>query len=178
MSIKIVKGSYSSVVDSASLSGNQTLTLPNASGTVALTNQFATVATSGSYNDLSGKPTLAKVATSGSYNDLSNKPNIPESQQGYITQTWRSGNNWYRVYSDGWIEQGGYYTNSSNMTRTLTLNKSFTTTTYSITKNSHSAVNYNMQFRWCNFYSLKTNQAVTVESTADFTIVTWYACGY
>lgn len=160
MSIKIVKGSYSSVVDSASLSGNQTLTLPNASGTVALTNQFA------------------KVATTGSYNDLSNKPSIPESQQGYITQTWRSGNNWYRVYSDGWIEQGGYYTNSSNTTRTLTLNKSFTTTTYSITKNNHSAVNYNMQFRWCNFYSLKTNQAVTVESTADFTIVSWYACGY
>lgn len=29
---------------------------------------------SGSYNDLSGKPTLATVATSGSYADLSNKP--------------------------------------------------------------------------------------------------------
>lgn len=64
---------------------------------------FATVATSGSYNDLSNKPTipaaqvqsnwtqttttavdyiknkptLATVATSGSYNDLSNKPTIP-----------------------------------------------------------------------------------------------------
>ena len=31
---------------------------------------------SGSYNDLSNKPTLATVATSGSYNDLSNKPTI------------------------------------------------------------------------------------------------------
>ena len=37
----------------------------------------ATVATSGSYNDLSNKPALATVATSGSYNDLSNKPSIP-----------------------------------------------------------------------------------------------------
>ena len=37
---------------------------------------LATVATSGSYNDLSNKPTLATVATSGSYNDLSNKPTI------------------------------------------------------------------------------------------------------
>ena len=160
MSIKIVKGNYSTIFDAPTLTANQTLTLPNVSGELIVSSQLAT------------------VATSGSYNDLSNKPNIPESQQGYITQTWRSGNNWYRVYSDGWIEQGGYYTNSSNMTRTLTLNKSFTTTTYSITKNNHSAVNYNMQFRWCNFYSLKTNQAVTVESTADFTIVTWYACGY
>ena len=56
---------------------------------------FATVATSGSYNDLTNKPTiptaythpdthpasmitgLSTVATSGSYNDLSNKPTIP-----------------------------------------------------------------------------------------------------
>jgi hypothetical protein len=35
---------------------------------------LAAVATSGSYSDLSGKPNLATVATSGSYNDLSNKP--------------------------------------------------------------------------------------------------------
>lgn len=65
---------------------------------------LATVATSGSYNDLSNKPTipaaqvnsdwdassgvaqilnkpnLATVATSGSYNDLSNKPTIPAAQ--------------------------------------------------------------------------------------------------
>lgn len=37
---------------------------------------LATVATSGSYNDLSNKPSLATVATSGSYNDLSNKPTL------------------------------------------------------------------------------------------------------
>lgn len=66
--------------------------------------ELATVATSGSYNDLTNKPTipgvqvnsdwnansgvaeilnkpsLATVATSGSYNDLSNKPTIPAAQ--------------------------------------------------------------------------------------------------
>ena len=61
---------------------------------------LATVATSGSYNDLSDKPSipdavsdltndlnfveasdLATVATSGSYNDLSNKPTIPTVDQ-------------------------------------------------------------------------------------------------
>ena len=35
---------------------------------------LSTVATTGAYGDLSGKPTLATVATTGSYNDLSNKP--------------------------------------------------------------------------------------------------------
>ena len=37
---------------------------------------FATVATSGSYNDLVNLPTFATVATSGRYSDLSDKPTI------------------------------------------------------------------------------------------------------
>ena len=40
---------------------------------------FSTVATSGSYNDLSNLPSLSTVATSGSYNDLSDKPAIPSA---------------------------------------------------------------------------------------------------
>lgn len=37
---------------------------------------LATVATTGSYNDLLDTPTLATVATTGNYNDLSNIPNV------------------------------------------------------------------------------------------------------
>jgi hypothetical protein len=49
---------------------------------------LATVATSGSYNDLSAKPSLSTVAISGSYNDLSSKPSIPAAQiQSDWTQT-------------------------------------------------------------------------------------------
>tara|TARA_Y100001973_G_scaffold105415_1_gene178471 strand:+ start:553 stop:3936 length:3384 start_codon:yes stop_codon:yes gene_type:complete len=40
------------------------------------TPSLATVATTGSYNDLSNTPSLATVATSGSYNDLSNTPSL------------------------------------------------------------------------------------------------------
>lgn len=43
----------------------------------------------------------------------------------YVTQTWRSGTNWYRVWSDGWIEQGGHGTGG-----TCTFNKSFSNTNY------------------------------------------------
>ena len=38
---------------------------------------LATVAHTGSYNDLTDKPNLAPVATSGNYNDLTNTPTIP-----------------------------------------------------------------------------------------------------
>lgn len=42
-------------------------------------NDVATVALTGSYNDLSNKPALKAVATSGSYNDLSDKPTIGDA---------------------------------------------------------------------------------------------------
>ena len=55
---------------------------------------LATVAHTGSYNDLADKPTLAPVATSGNYNDLTGTPTIPtvptnvsafNNDAGYIT---------------------------------------------------------------------------------------------
>ena len=51
------------------------------------------------------KPDLATVATTGSYNDLLNKPTIP-------TVVTRSGNvdNFIIRYSDGRLEQGGIAT--------------------------------------------------------------------
>jgi hypothetical protein len=45
-------------------------------GDLTGTPSLATVATSGAYSDLSGTPTLATVATSGSYTDLTNQPTI------------------------------------------------------------------------------------------------------
>jgi|GEM_PF-3562033 len=47
---------------------------------------LATVASSGSYTDLSNKPSLATVATSGSYADLANKPDLT-ALSGYAKTT-------------------------------------------------------------------------------------------
>lgn len=66
----------------------------------ANTSSLAAVATSGAYNDLSGKPTLATVATSGSYNDLTDKPsftNITSSVT--FNETTGGGTRFY--YKDG-----------------------------------------------------------------------------
>ena len=52
---------------------------------------------------------LHAVATSGDYNDLRNKPSMPVTPQAYITETWRDGSNWYRKWSDGFIEQSGAF---------------------------------------------------------------------
>jgi len=60
------------VTDDVTIGGNLSLT-----GTMSVAGSgLATVATTGSYSDLSGTPTLATVATTGDYDDLTNTPTI------------------------------------------------------------------------------------------------------
>jgi hypothetical protein len=48
----------------------------------------------------------------------------------YIVETYVNGTSWYRVYSDGWCEQGGF--SAGDNWRTVTFLKPFTDTQYSI----------------------------------------------
>jgi hypothetical protein len=57
-------------------------------GDLSGTPSLATVATSGDYDDLSGTPSLATVATSGDYDDLTNRPNMALYGQLTNNQTW------------------------------------------------------------------------------------------
>lgn len=86
---------------------------------------------------------LANVATSGSYNDLSNKPDLSAKAnidlsnctKPYITETYVNGTSWYRVYSDGWCEQGGRINIASMQygSTSVSLLKPFNDTNYTIT---------------------------------------------
>ena len=96
-----------------------------------------------------------------------------------VIQNYVSGTSWYRVWSDGWIEQGGYLTMTAEVT-TLTFLKSFTNANYTIvgTKGRGNATNS----RVVNFSSL-TAKTVGVSIpfnnglNTDYN-VNWYACGY
>lgn len=80
-------GTSTEVVSVNGQTGIVSITLANiGAATVASTGAYgdlsgkptlATVAGTGAYSDLSGKPTLATVATSGNYVDLNGKPSIP-----------------------------------------------------------------------------------------------------
>jgi hypothetical protein len=107
--------------------------------TPALTKQaidkFAPVKTvNGAGPDESGDIPLGlhAVATSGSYLDLLNKPSIPATPKAYVTQTWSSGKSWYRVWSDGFVEQGGFVNSPYGQVVTITLNRPLNTTNYTI----------------------------------------------
>lgn len=50
----------------------------------------------------------------------------------YVTETWKSGYSWYRKWSDGFVEQGGFSDSPFGQVATVTLIKPLTTTDYTI----------------------------------------------
>lgn len=91
----------------------------------------------------------------------------------YVTKTWHSGTSWYRVWSDGFIEQGGSYTSSDNSAFTITLNKPMTTTYYhcDVTGGYNASTDRGWRFAYAK--TLSNFKAVVVEPKG-----TWEACGY
>lgn len=60
---------------------------------------------------------------------------IDNKKMVYVNETWSSGTSWYRVWSDGWIEQGGSKEGTllDGAVQTLTLPKAYKNTSYIIT---------------------------------------------
>ena len=95
-----------------------------------------------------------------------------------ITTTYSSGTNWYRVYSDGWIEQGGLSSAVTDTTTKITLHKSFKDTNYCV----YTAITNCSKNHPHLIVETKTSTALTLrmfsaEGTYSFQGY-WYACGY
>lgn len=92
-----------------------------------------------------------------------------------VIETYKNGTSWYRVWSDGWCEQGGYYVPTAT-TGTITLLKSYKNTDYSITTGGSRTGNDNMY----------TPTVGVTKTASDFSIycgstvyrIYWQASGY
>lgn len=95
-----------------------------------------------------------------------------------IVETYQNGTSWYRVYSDGWCEQGGTSTASSGTSHSVTLLKTMKDTNYlafamlqdsSVTAGGGALTRYftisktTTQLSFGSYTNLKSN---------------WYVCGY
>lgn len=99
------------------------------------------------------------------------------NQGHFVIETYTNGTNWYRKYSDGWIEQGGRITSFVGG-NAVTLHTAFSNTNYTvigICNNSRHKVSVQS----------RTNTAVTinvgingVSYNNETTELEWYACGY
>lgn len=97
-----------------------------------------------------------------------------------IIENYRNGTEWYRVWSDGWIEQGGV-TGTARGTETVTYLKAFSDTNYFITKNAnstYSASGASPAEQSC--YNLTTTGFTTMNVGSSYgqSPSPWYACGY
>lgn len=93
----------------------------------------------------------------------------------YVKETGKSsdGTSWYRVWSDGWIEQGGTYTSSDDGNYPITLSKKMTTTNYHSTVTGGYNASSNNGFGCCYDKTTSGFKAVVTEPRG-----TWFVCGY
>lgn len=91
----------------------------------------------------------------------------------YVTKTWHSETSWYRKWSDGWIEQGGYNAGGSDYgDSTVTLPTPFAETNYSVFVQCGEG-------NW-DYYSRvlsRTNSSYSIGTRFGKNFF-WHACGY
>ena len=92
-----------------------------------------------------------------------------------VVENYHDGFNWYRVWSDGWIEQGGVATaTTAAANQTVNLNKAFTTMTYFAVAVLATASTYDLGSYQTDVFTKTTTSFKTVHSANKY----WYACGY
>lgn len=94
------------------------------------------------------------------------------SRYAVVVENYKSGKSWYRVWSDGWIEQGGWKDTSSTATDVALL-KNFSDTNYSITFGGN--YNGNAYCPCAHTITASSFKVYTATSNVDFY---WMACGY
>jgi hypothetical protein len=95
-----------------------------------------------------------------------------------VVETYHNGRSWYRIWSDGWMEQGGYYITEASGSGTVTLIKPYSSTDYAISVTGLHALETLSQWhtKACrpitkNSFNIISNQAATLGSF-------WETSGY
>ena len=89
----------------------------------------------------------------------------------YVTETWKSGYNWYTKYSDGWKECGGYATVDGRVTFPIAFTDTYYTLVGGLIPGLKSATWEHLNM------SNQTTTGFNFEKHDDYTLK-WYACGY
>lgn len=108
---------------------------------------------------------------------------VDKAGNAFVVETYRNGTEWYRVWSDGWIEQGGVilFDSYSNIVQTITFPTAFTNTDYTFITNPIYNGDINGRFiveYTSDIYGKKDSRTTTSIQCAGGMSRSWYACGY
>ena len=95
-----------------------------------------------------------------------------------VIDTYQNGTSWYRVYDDGWCEQGGRNAVSGDGNYTVNLLKSFRDTNYSLTQWSGFQSTISNQYNNGLVVTSMTDSSFTYNSYDYNSTLFWQACGY
>lgn len=104
----------------------------------------------------------------------------------HIVETWQSGTSWYRVWSDGWIEQGGLSTKAIANTRDqITLFKAMSNTNYSVHVSQQITAQASNSFADANIPGYKKLSKTQIELSSRYysgnveaSYIAWKVCGF
>jgi len=98
------------------------------------------------------------------------------NNHGRLVVSYNGSKQWYRIYEDGWIEQGGWTSPSGTATKTtITLPKEFRTTNYYVSVNFDYYSTSGAAYQYVDASGQTTKSfSVYQHSTSKHT---WYACG-
>lgn len=124
----------------------------------------------------------------GDKGDTGPKGDKGDAGTAYITQTWINATSWYRLYSDGFLEQGGFTVYSGVGTKKITLPKAFSTVNYIVNVNALSFLSTSNSLLAIGSGLSYSGVVDVSRATTGFTILRfkeeepinhlWYACGY
>ena len=112
------------------------------------------------------------------YKDLYVK-NLHADNIKYVTDTWTSGRNWYRVWSDGFCEQGGRVSSLAHKTLTdVTLFKNYKNTSYSVMAcNSQTGYGATIGIS-CSAHAVSGFRIYQTNTASATMTIDWVARGY
>lgn len=154
---------------SSAIYGNSDTVQPPSIVGMWLVKAFGTVSNIGNQDiaDVSAGLTAAEQRLLDMENNITNVSDLV-----HIAENYADGTEWYRIWSDGRIEQGGYCTGSGYAERIVTLHKPFSDTNYAV---FITGSNGRETSSGTNYWYSKTTTTVGVASHGN---CNWYACGY
>ena len=114
------------------------------------------------------------------YDSVNNTVRLPKfySAERYLIASSSNGTQWYRVYSDGWCEQGGYFpTASSYGMQTVTFSKPYKDTNYNVLT-TVGAYDSSSAVLFVHISALNKTASSFQTRNDDTFDKTWQACGY
>lgn len=125
------------------------------------------------YADTSTKiVTTAYMASHWTTTNATTESTASKARPAVVIQNYKNGTSWYRVWSDGWIEQGGLIGTNSNANQWLGFPRAFSNTNYVFVSAADG-------------YNSKANIGITGKQTTGVVFdneyssnYNWYVCGY